>query len=143
MKPAILLRAASIITLMLFAGHTLGMPWTPDHGAQGASLVREMKSYHFDVMGFSRSYWDFYLGFGLIISVCLLLLVVLLWQVSTIAKAEPDRTRPFVAALFATFVALTVLNCLYFFTAPLALTIPIALCLVLAWVFARKPAVNG
>jgi hypothetical protein len=38
-----------------------------------------MKSHHFDAMGFSRTYWDFYYGFGLVISGYLLVQAVMLW----------------------------------------------------------------
>ena len=39
-----------------------------------------MQSTHFYIMGSSRTYWDFYVGFGLFVSVFLLLAVVLAWQ---------------------------------------------------------------
>lgn len=140
MKASTWLRAASVVTALLCAGHTVGRPWAPDHSAQGAALVGEMKSYHFDVMGFSRSYWDFYQGFGLTISVSLLFLAVLLWQLASAAKARPGEARPLIAALCATFLAFGVLDWLYFFAAPLVLTLPVVACLALAWGSAREAA---
>lgn len=129
MTPSIWLRIASVLTLVLAVGHTTGFPWTPDQGVQSVLLVNQMKSLHFEVMGFSRSYWDFYLGFGLTIGVALVLLAVWLWQLAGIAKTEPQRARPYVAVLLAGFAALALLDWVYFFTPPLALTIAIVLCL--------------
>jgi hypothetical protein len=67
-EPWIMLRVASVITFLYFAGHTLGIPWTPAVGPQEVTLLESMKSHHFDAMGFSRTYWNFYYGFGLVIS---------------------------------------------------------------------------
>ena len=99
-----------------------------------------MKSLHFGVMGFTRSYWDFYVGFGLIISVLLLLVAVMLWQLASDAKTEPRRTTPFIGVLLAAFTAIAILDGVYFFTAPLVLSVAIVVCLALAWVSARKAA---
>jgi fucose 4-O-acetylase-like acetyltransferase len=115
MRPSIALRIASIVTLVLAAGHTSGFPWTPNQTPAGAVLVSHMKSIHFDVMGFSRTYWDFYLGFGLTISVCLLLFAVLLWQLGAAANTEPQRARPAIATLFVGFAAIALLDWLNFF----------------------------
>ena len=140
MKPSTLLRVASIITLALFAGHSSGFPWTPDRSAGSDSLIGQMKSLHFDVMGFSRSYWDFYVGFGLTISVLLLLAVIILWKLASDAKTTPRRTRPFIGMLLAAFTAIAILDWVYFFTAPLVLSIVIAVSLAFAWVSAGKAA---
>jgi hypothetical protein len=132
MKPSLWLRMASVLTLVLAAGHTTGFPWTPDQGVRSVLLVNQMKSHHFEVMGFTRSYWDFYLGFGLTIGVALLLLAVWFWQLAGMAKTEPQRARPYVAVLLAGFAALALLDWGYFFTPPLALTIAIVFCLALS-----------
>jgi len=132
MKPALLLRIASVITFLLGAGHTSGIPWVVDETAPGLALVKEMKDFHFDVLGFTRSYFDFYVGFGLTCSVCLFAIAVLLWQLGTISNTAPQQARPMVAVIFAAFVGLTVLDCLYFFTVPLVFVIAVAVCLALA-----------
>jgi hypothetical protein len=135
MKPHVPLRIASVIAALLFAGHTIGMPWTPVKSARGMALVEEMKAYRFDVMGFTRGYWDFYIGFGLSISACLLAVSLLIWQLGGLTRqAAPSLARPMIAVMLLLFVALSVLNTMYFFTAPLVLTVPAALCLAWAWV---------
>jgi len=52
-----------------------------------------MQTFRFDTGGVSRTYFDFYLGFGFILSVYLLLQAVLLWQLATLAKTEALRIR--------------------------------------------------
>ena len=66
MKASTLYRIAAVLLLLFDAGHTSGFPWSdPKWGVDLGS----MRSTHFYIMGFSRTYWDFYVGFGLIVSV--------------------------------------------------------------------------
>ena len=77
MKASRFYRIAAVLLLLFDAGHTSGFPWSdPTWGVDLGS----MRSTHFYIMGFSRTYWDFYVGFGLFVSVFLLLAVVLAWQ---------------------------------------------------------------
>ena len=142
MKPWIVLRAAAVITLVYFAGHTLGMPWTPAVGPQEVALLESMKSHRFDVMGSSRTYWDFYYGFGLVISGFLLVQAVVLWQLASRAKADPVGVRPIIASFFVSFLVNAILVWKFFFTVPLIMAIAITLCLGVAFVSARPSAVD-
>jgi len=45
-----------------------------------------MKSQHFLAQGATRTYWDFYFGFGVLIGVFLLIQAVALWQIGSLAK---------------------------------------------------------
>lgn len=64
MKTPILYRTSSVLLLFFAAAHTLGFLKTdPRWGVD--SLTGLMRSVHFDAQGFSRTYWDFYVGFGL------------------------------------------------------------------------------
>lgn len=79
MKPSILYRIAAILLLLFAVGHTLGFRQTqPQWGVD--SLIAAMRSIHFDAQGFSRTYWDFYTGFGLFVSVFMVFAAVLSWQ---------------------------------------------------------------
>jgi hypothetical protein len=131
-----LLRIASIVSLVLAAGHTFGGmgSWSPP----GETAVLEaMKSFRFDAAGASRTYWDFYIGFGFSISVYLFAQAVLLWQLATLAKRDVVQVRAIVAVFLLSVIAIAVLSWKYFFVIPLILSIAIAVCLALALASAR------
>jgi hypothetical protein len=134
------LRIASIIAFVYWIGHTAGAPWTPARGAAEAAAIDALRSLHFVVQGFSRSYWDFYVGFGVAISVFLLVQAVLMWQLAMLAKIEAERLRPMIALLFAGFAANAVVAWMYFFVIPGVLALAIAACLAAAWIAAGGPA---
>ncbi len=110
------------------------MPWTPVVGPQELAVIDAMKSIRFDVMGSSRTYWDFYFGFGVAISFYLAVQAVVLWQLAALARTAPKQVRPTIAAFFIGFVANAIVVWKYFFAVPLVLAVAIAICLALAFV---------
>src|ERR1700733_843539 len=96
MKAFHFLRLASVVTLLYCAGHTAGMPWTPYTDSEATSVLETMKGHNFEAEGFKGTYWDLYFGFGLIISVYLLVQAALLWQVGSLARTDALRVRPIV-----------------------------------------------
>jgi hypothetical protein len=138
MKTSTLLKIAAILMFLYFAGHTAGAPWTPGEAAADVAVVDAMKSSHFPVIGMSRSYWDFYFGFGLIISVMQLFQAVLLWQLATLAKTDDARLRPIIAIFCASLIINAILSWMYFFPIPLVMAVLIAICLALAFVSAKR-----
>ena len=112
----------------------------PGHDVLSAGVVAAMKAREMHVMGFDRSYFDFYVGFGMALGVFLGAQAVLLWLLAGFATGEPARARPAIAVFFAANLAITVLNAIYLFTAPLVMTGIVALCLGVALVLsiARK-----
>jgi hypothetical protein len=138
MKSPVLLRTASILALIHAVLHTAGGLFSaPAHGPAEVAILDAMKSTAFDFMGSDRSYWDFYMGFGLFLTVALVMQAVLLWQLAGLAKLDPDRARPLIATLFVAFAAGVVLSWRYFFIAPLVMEIIIAALTGLAYVLAR------
>lgn len=132
MKSTFFLRSAAVVTLLLGAGHMLGKPWTPAHDPAAAAVVEAMKSHRIHVMGFDRSYMDFYVGFGLMLGVYLLAQAALLWMLAGFASSEPARTRPIIAVFFIANVAITILAGVYLFALPLVMSGVVTLCLGLA-----------
>jgi hypothetical protein len=133
-KTRVLYRISAVLILLFDLGHSAGFPWSdPKWGVDTSA----MRSGHFQLLGFTRTYWDFYLGFGLIISVFLLLAAILAWQLGSLPKQSPPPWRATAWALALTFVALTVLNCMYFFTIPIVFSAVIAMCLTVAAVLKR------
>jgi len=144
MTPRRLLRIAAVLSFLFFLGHTAGMPWTPSTGGHTDLVVGGMKSFTFDVFGSTRSYWDFYQGFGLIQSVLQLLGAVVLWLVAGLAADAPARARPFVLAFLVANVAQLVLVVRFFFLPPLVLSVAVTLVLGLAaWTLRPHNAPTG
>ena len=138
MKSSTFLRIASVITFLYFAGHTASIPWTPAVGPGEAPVLEAMKAHSFDVLGSNRTYWDFYFGFGVIISAYLMVQAVVLWQLGSLAKREPAQVRAIVASFLVAFIVNAFLSWKYFFAIPLINAILISVCLALALVFSGR-----
>jgi hypothetical protein len=140
MNPTRFLRIAAVLSLLYCLGHASGAPWTPDTGPAGVATVAAMKSDPFDALGSQRTYWDFYVGFGWIISAYLLLQAVVLWQLGALAKTGAP-VRPIIAAMLVFCLVNAALAWRYFFILPIVFTIAIATCVVLALVTqSRRPS---
>ena len=137
MKPSVLLRAASVLTLIFCAGHTYGTLGPSSVDPEQAAVFMAMQAFPFEIMGARRTHWDFYRGFSLLFSVTLLLLAVLLWQLAALAKRDPAGARPFLGSLFLGYLGFTILCGVYFFLAPAVFSAAVAVCLALAFTSAR------
>jgi hypothetical protein len=137
MKASLLYRIASGLLVLFAIGHTLGFRQV-DPSWRVDSTVGVMKSARFDVQGLSRTYWDFYTGFGLLVTVFLLFAAVLAWQLGGSPK-DVSPAMPVVPwALALCFLGVTFLNWQYFFVVPIAFSAAITICLILAaWVAGR------
>ncbi len=118
--------------LLLFAvGHTLGFRQSdPTWGAD--ALLGSMRSIHFDVQGFSRTYWDFFTGFGLFVTVFLLFAAVLAWQLGGLPAETLARVRGIAWVFALCFATIAVLSWRYFFVIPIVFSILVTACLIAA-----------
>ena len=92
MKASVFYRIAAVLLLLFAAGHTLGFRQSdPKWGVD--TLLVSMRSTHFDVQGFSRTYWDFFVGSGFFVSVFLLFAAVLAWQLGGLSPEILARLR--------------------------------------------------
>lgn len=131
MKPAPLLRVAAVFMLLFAVGHTLGgmESWSP---VGETDVLRAMGAFRFDAHGSSRTYLDFYRGFGWTISVFLALQAVLLWQLATLNKAHPKHARAMVAAILVASVVGAFLSWKFIFVIPVICFAVVAILLALA-----------
>jgi len=129
MKASVLYRIAAVLLLLFDAGHTSGFPWSDPKWAVD---LGPMRSTHFSIMGFSRTYWDFYVGFGLFVSVFLLLAVVLAWQLGRLPPESLALMRGTRWTFALCFAGITVLSWRYFFVIPIVFSIVTTLCLIAA-----------
>ena len=118
MKPTVLLRIASVVTLVHAVMHTFGGVFgKPSPGAAEVAFAA-MQSNHFLVMGLSKTYAGFYRGLGLAISIFLTAEGIVFWQLGSLAKTEAHRLRPILATFTIAYFVFAVNSYLYFFQAP-------------------------
>jgi hypothetical protein len=137
MKTRLSLRIASIVMFLFAAGHSLGgsSSWSP---AGETDVLRAMRSVSFTTAGVSRTYLDFYTGFGWTLSIFMLLQAVLLWQIAAMAGTDPSRTRPMIAAFFVATCASAVVSWKLIIPVPVILSAILAAILAVAFFTAGR-----
>jgi hypothetical protein len=124
-------RIASVLLALFTIGHTIGfLQSDPAWGVD--ALLASMRSIHFNDQGFNRTYWDFFVGLGLIVTVLYLFAAVFAWQLSRLKAETLAQMRGIAWAFAVCFGAITVLSWRFFFLAPLVLSILITVCLIAA-----------
>jgi uncharacterized membrane protein len=138
MKASRLYRIAAVLIVLFDIGHTFGFRQSdPSWGVGG--LVGSMRSIHFDVQGFSRTYWDLFVGAGFMITVFFLFAAVVAWQLGGLSGESLERMHVISWGLAFCFAALTVLSWRYFFFLPIVFSVLITACLVAAaWLSAKR-----
>lgn len=141
MSTTVWLRVSAIISLLFAVGHSLGgmQNWSP---IAANAVLESMRTVHFDIMGVSRSYLDFYMGFGYSLSVSLFLQSALLWILGNAARQHASIVRP----MIGTFVVAVALGGLiawqYIFPVPALFSLVLCATLVVAFISAhRSPAI--
>jgi len=136
-SPSVLYRAASVLLVLFAFGHQLGFRRVdPRWGVSAA--IEALKATQFQVQGMTRTYWDFFSGFGFFVTVLLVFAAVLAFQLGGLPKESLRGLRLVTWAFALCFVVITLLTWRYFFIAPLIFSSLVALCLVLAaWSAAR------
>src|SRR4249919_1399490 len=138
MKAPIFYRIAAVLLLLFAAGHTFGFRQSdPTWGVD--TLLGSMQSIHFDVQGFSRSYWDLFVAAGFSVGVFYLFAAILAWQVGGLSAETLALMRGTAWAFAACFAAITVVSWRYLFILPIALSMVITVCLIAAaWLSAQR-----
>jgi hypothetical protein len=131
MTTTLLLRIASLISLLFTLGHTLGgvKRWSP---MGDNAVLKAMETVRFDTMGANRSYLDFYMGFGWSLSVALLLQSVLLWQLASLARAGV-QLKPIIATFALATLASGVIAWFFIFPVPALFSAALLIVLVSAY----------
>ncbi|MGA2550381.1 MAG: hypothetical protein ABSF50_09555 [Burkholderiaceae bacterium] len=145
MKARILYRISSFFLLFFAIGHWLG--FRDSDPAWGIDdLLASMRSIHFVVQGFSRTYWDIFVAAGLSVGVFYLFAAVLAWQLSRLSAESWAVMRLSAWALVVCFAAITVVSMKYLFILPIVFSVVITLSLTAAaWLSGKarqaKPSV--
>jgi len=113
-KASLFYRIAAVLLLLFAVGHTLGFRQSdPTWGVD--TLLGSMRSIHFDVQGFSRTYWDLFVAAGFSVGVFYLFAAVLAWQLGGLPAETLAVMRVTVWALALCFAAITVVSWRYLF----------------------------
>src|SRR5580765_5104187 len=122
MKASLLYRIAAVLLLLFAVGHTLGFRQSdPTWGVD--ALLGSMRSIHFDLQGFRRTYWDLFVAAGFSVGVLYLFAAVLAWQLGGLPADTLAGMRTTVWALALSFAAITVVSWAYLFTLPIVLSL--------------------
>jgi hypothetical protein len=124
------------VSLLFTAGHTLGgrSSWSPV--GENEVLV-SMRAVHFHFQTLSRSFLDFYRGFGYSLGVFLVLQGIVLWQLAAITRTQPQVVRPLVASFAIASIIGAVITWIFIFPIPAMFSAAFAACLVIAFVTLR------
>ena len=136
MSTVLWLRMAAVTTLLFAVGHALGAleSWSP---IGESPTLASMGTFSFDVMGRSRTYLDFYVGFGQYIGVLLVLQATLLWQLG--AAAKRFDIRPLMTTMLIGNVVGAVVISIYMFIIPVVMSWGMVICLGAARLMPRSP----
>ena len=130
MTPALLYRIASVLLVLYALGHQMGFRRV--HPQWNADATVDSMKRTFAVQGRTRSYWDFFSGFGFFCTALLLFSAVLAWQLGMVAPEVLAALGLVRWSFAACFVAMTAMTWRYFFPAPTIFSALVAVCLILA-----------
>jgi len=97
-----------------------------------------MQSIHFDVQGFNRTYWDFFVAAGFSVGVFYLFAAILAWQLGSLPAAALALFRGLAWAFALCFAAISIVSWRHLFVMPIAFSIAITCCLTMAAWLATK-----
>jgi hypothetical protein len=137
MKASLFYRIAAVLLLFFAVGHTLGFRQSdPNWGVD--TLLASMRSIHFDVQGFSRTYWDLFVAAGLSVGVFYLFAATLAWQLGGLPLETLALMRGTAWAFAVCFAAITVVSWRHLFILPIVFSMVITVCLIAAaWLSAH------
>jgi hypothetical protein len=137
-KASLFYRIAAVLLLLFAFGHILGFRQSdPSWGVD--RLLGSMRSIHFDVQGFSRTYWDLFIAAGFSVGVLYLFAAVLAWQLGSLPAETLAVMRVTVWAFALCFAVITVVSWRYLFIFPIVFSIVITACLTAAAWLSAKP----
>ena len=137
MKASVFYRIAAVLLLLLAVAHTLGFRQSdPQWGVD--ALLASMRSIHFGVQGFTRTYWDLFVAAGFSVGVFYLFAAILAWQLGGLPAATLALMRGTAWAFALCFAAITVVSWRYLFILPIVFSIVITACLIsAAWLSSK------
>jgi len=135
------LRISSIILFLFALGHTVGFQTFRPASPQGREVMEAMRSVPLAVGSRTVHWMDFYMGFGLAVSVSGFFFAILAWRLSSVTSVERSLARTITWLLCATQVASIVLSLRYF--GPIQAGFSLVSSAALAWSAVRLSAAGN
>jgi hypothetical protein len=138
MRASLFYRAAAVLLLFFAVGHTLGFRQSdPQWGVD--ALLASMRSIHFEVQGFTRTYWEIFEAAGFSVGVFYVFAAILAWQLGGLPAVTLALMRGTAWAFALCFAAITVVSWKYLFILPIVFSSVITLCLTAAaWLSTKQ-----
>jgi hypothetical protein len=137
MRASILYRISSVLILLFAIGHTLGFRKTdPSWGVD--QTLAALKQTTFLIQGFHRTYYGFYVGSGLFVTVFLLFTAVVTWELGRLPAATLAQLPWLAWGLALCYAGSLLIALRYFFMTPVIFSAAIFLCLAAAAAVARR-----
>ena len=136
MKASLMFRIAAVLIVLFAVGHTIGFRQIDPRWGIDA-MIGGMKSARFQAQGMERTYWDFYVGFGLFVTVFLLLAAALAWQLGSLPPPVLAQMRSLSWIVTLAFAVVLFLSWRYFFLAPMVFSAVIFACLLTGTLLSR------
>jgi hypothetical protein len=118
MSPLVLHRVSAGLLYFFAIAHTGGMLDTGSKGVTVDLVVVGMRNARFPIMGVERTLYDFYFGFGMLLSVLLVLAGTLSLGLAKLATEAPGTARWLGLAHAGCLVLTFGLSLVFFFPAP-------------------------
>jgi hypothetical protein len=140
MKASLWYRIAAVLLLLFAVAHTLSFRET-DPGWGVDAVLGSMRSVHFAVQGFTRTYWDFFEAAGFTVGWFYVFAALLAWQLGSVPPATLATLRRTSWMFAFCFAAVTVVSWRHLFIIPITFGAAITICLAAAaWASANGEA---
>ncbi len=117
-NPVVYLRIAAMLTFIHALLHTIGGVFGRVEPGAASIAVLAMKSNQFLLMGHVRTFWDFYHGLGLCVTISLAAESIAFWQFASLAKTDSRRLRPILITFALAYSMYAFNSSVYFFSGP-------------------------
>jgi hypothetical protein len=137
MKASIFYRLAAVFLLLFAIGHTFGFRQSdPQWGV--STLLSLMRSIHFEVQGFNRTYWDLFVAAGYTVGVFYVFAAIFAWQLGSLPAETLASMRVTAWAFAFCYAAITAVSWRYLFLLPIVFSLMITVCLIsAAWLSSK------
>ncbi len=142
MKPKLLLRITSLLTLFIAIGHIMGhITRKVTTVPAGKEVIRQMESYKFNFNGSMRSWDNFYEGLSLDVSLVLIIFAVIFSMLSVIAKKHHKMCYNMLWPYLVVNIGFAITSFKYFFIVPGITFVVICLLLIYAMLQLRQHSI--